>query len=222
MPTIVVILLTFPPQKRILLTQLAFTTLLMKKLLFAVPALLLAGLIACKSESEKRSYGSREWKEYLGGPERNHYSPLEQITKENVSKLKIAWEYHTQDSGQIQCNPIIVDGVLYGMTATTRPFALDAATGKEIWRVAKDTVDSYSTSRGVAYWEDGDDKRILYTKGAWLYALDARDLFPDPGNIHFQARDLLSQFIMHFTRNTFLFFFTDMLQMRSKLPQLFM
>ena len=123
----------------------------MKKLLFAVPALLLAGLIACKSDSEKRSYGSREWKEYLGGPERNHYSPLEQLTKENVSKLKIAWEYHTQDSGQIQCNPIIVNGVLYGMTATTRPFALDAATGKEIWRVAKDTVDSYSTSRFAGF-----------------------------------------------------------------------
>jgi len=60
------------------------------------------------------------------------------------------------------------------MTATTRPFALDAATGKEIWKGSKDTIDSYSTSRGVSYWENGDDKRILYTKGAWLYALDAR------------------------------------------------
>src|ERR1044072_682344 len=115
----------------------------MKNLLFAVPVLVAAGLIACKSEN-KPSYGSREWKEYLGGPERNHYSPLDQITKQNVSNLKVAWEYHTGDSGQIQCNPIIVDGVLYAMSATTRPFALDAATGKEIWRVAKDTVDSYS------------------------------------------------------------------------------
>ena len=140
----------------------------MKNLLCAAAVLLLGGLIACKTEDKKLSYGSREWKEYLGGPERNHYSPLDQITKENVSQLKIAWEYHTHDSGQIQCNPIIVDGVLYGITATTRPFALDAATGKEIWRVAKDTVDSYSTSRGVAYWQDGDDKRILYTKGAGL------------------------------------------------------
>ena len=121
----------------------------MKNLSVVIPVLLFTALIACKSES-KKSFGSREWKEYLGGPERNHYSPLDQITKENVSHLKVAWEYHTGDSGQIQCNPIIVDGVLYAMTATTRPFALDAATGKEIWRVAKDTVDSYSTSRGVA------------------------------------------------------------------------
>jgi len=146
----------------------------MKKFLVHVPVLLFAGLLSCKSETEKKSYGTREWKEYLGGPERNHYSPLDQITKENVGQLKIAWEYHTKDSGQIQCNPIIVDGVLYAMTATTRPFALDAATGKEIWKGSKDTIDSYSTSRGVSYWANGDDKRILYTKGAWLYALDAR------------------------------------------------
>lgn len=144
----------------------------MKNLL--VPLLLAAVLLSCNSENENKTYGTREWQEYLGGPERNHYSPLDQITKENVSQLKIAWEYHTKDSGQIQCNPIIVNGVLYGMTATTRPFALDAATGREIWKGDKDTIDSYSTSRGVTYWESGDDKRILYTKGAWLYALDAR------------------------------------------------
>src|SRR5688500_897558 len=141
---------------------------------FIVPVLLVAGLLSCKTGSDKKSYGSHEWREYLGGPERNHYSPLDQINKENASQLKVAWEYHTKDSGQIQCNPLIVDGVLYGITATTRPFALDAATGKEIWKVEKDTIDSYSTSRGVSYWESGDDKRILFTKGAWLYALDAR------------------------------------------------
>lgn len=146
----------------------------MKKFLVHVPFLCLAALAGCNSESNKPVYGSREWREYLGGPERNHYSPLDQITKENVSQLKVAWEYHTGDSGQIQCNPIIVDGVLYGMTATTRPFALDAATGKQIWKGSKDTIDSYSTSRGVAYWESGDDKRILYTKGAFLYAVNAR------------------------------------------------
>src|SRR4029078_1785302 len=146
----------------------------MKNLLVAVPLLLLTGLIACKSENKKKSYGTREWKEYLGGPERNHYSPLDQITKENVGQLKIAWEYHTKDSGQIQCNPIIVDGVLYAMTATTRPFALNAATGKEIWKGAKDSTDNFSTSRGVAYWQEGDDKRLLFTRGPWLIELDAR------------------------------------------------
>jgi quinoprotein glucose dehydrogenase len=137
-----------------------------------VISFLIFGFIACKPE--KPTYGTDEWKEYLGGPERNHYSPLNQINKDNVQQLKLAWEYHTLDSGQIQCNPIIVDGVLYAMTATTRPFALDAATGKEIWKGKSEGPDSYSSSRGVSYWEDGNDKRILYTSGPWLYALDAR------------------------------------------------
>ena len=132
------------------------------------------GLFSCKSGSDKPTYGSTEWTEYLGGPERNHYSPLDQINKENVNQLAVAWEYHTGDSGQIQCNPIIVNGILYGMTATTRPFAVDAATGKEIWKGKSDGTDNFSTSRGVVYWEKDNDKRILYTSGPWLYALDAR------------------------------------------------
>src|SRR5689334_23230277 len=144
----------------------------MKKLLILSSLFLLIVFFACQSDNERPVYGSKEWTEYLGGPERNHYSPLDQINAGNIDKLAVAWEYHTGDSGQIQCNPIIVNGVLYGMSATTRPFALDAATGKEIWRVAKDTVDSYSTSRGVAYWQSGNDKRILFTKGAYLYAID--------------------------------------------------
>lgn len=135
---------------------------------------LLIGFMACKSGADRAAYGSREWREYLGGPERNHYSPLDQINAKNVDQLQMAWEYHTGDSGQIQCNPLMVDSVLYGMTATTRPFAVDAATGKEIWKGTSEGPDNSSTSRGVSYWENGDDKRILYTSGPWLYALDAR------------------------------------------------
>ncbi len=118
--------------------------------------------------------GDNGWPEYLGGPDRNHYSPLRQITAANVNKLKVAWEYHTRDSGQIQCNPIIVNGTLYGMTAATQPFAVDAVTGKEIWR-RRDTTNAgrLSSSRGLTYWEKGSDKRILFTNGPWLYALNA-------------------------------------------------
>lgn len=152
----------------------------MKKFLVVIVACLVVGYLACKQGAEKPSYGTNEWKEYLGGPERNHYSPLDQINKDNVQQLKVAWEYHTLDSGQIQCNSIIVDGVLYGMTATTRPFAIDAATGKEIWKGQSEGPDNYSSSRGVVYWEDGDDKRILYTSGPRLYALDARTGKPVP------------------------------------------
>jgi quinoprotein glucose dehydrogenase len=79
----------------------------------------------------------KSWPEYLGGPDRNHYSPLTQINTQNVKELVKAWEYHTGDSGQIQCNPIIIDGVMYGMTAATitvsgtqaaRTIAFNAAT----------------------------------------------------------------------------------------------
>src|SRR3954454_6752655 len=114
-----------------------------------------------------------DWAEYLGGPDRNHYSTLDQVNLSNVNQLKQVWEYHTLDSGQMQCNPIIVNGVLYGMTASTQPFAIDAATGQEIWRKQKENDDRLSTSRGLVYWEEGNDKRILYSRGPWLTALNA-------------------------------------------------
>jgi quinoprotein glucose dehydrogenase len=116
-----------------------------------------------------------EWKEYLGGPDRNHYSTLKQINVSNVNNLQKVWEFHTSDtSGQMQCNPIIVNGMLYGSTASLEIFALEAATGKQIWRFSA-SKDSkwYSMNRGVTYWEEGQDKRILFTQGNWLYALDA-------------------------------------------------
>lgn len=115
----------------------------------------------------------REWREYLGGPDRNHYSILDQITPENIGQLEIAWQYHTTDTGEMQCNPIIVDGVLYGMTAAAQPFAIDAATGREIWKAAAEETSQLAISRGLAYWEDGEDKRILSTNKEWLYARDA-------------------------------------------------
>ncbi|GAB3988506.1 hypothetical protein GCM10028807_11310 [Spirosoma daeguense] len=120
------------------------------------------------------------WSEYLGGPDRNHYSTLTQINPQNVNKLQVAWTYATPDSGQIQANPIIVDGILYGVTPTVKVFALDAATGKEIWRTGDSLKAWYSTCRGVTYWESGDDKRILYTVGPMLCALDAKTGKPIP------------------------------------------
>ena len=139
---------------------------------FFILLLSLTGLLAWVFVSDNPSSG-RDWREYLGGPHRNHYSTLAQITPANVHQMEVAWEYHTGDTGQIQCNPIIIDGILYGMTATTQPFAVDAATGKERWRVSADSTDDFSTSRGLVYWEDGKDKRILYTNKEWLYAVKA-------------------------------------------------
>jgi quinoprotein glucose dehydrogenase len=129
-----------------------------------------------------------EWPEYLGGPDRNHYSPLTQINPGNVSNLKVAWTYAMPDSGQTQVNPIVVDGILYGVTSNVQAFALDAATGKQIWLFGDKSKNGSNTSRGLTYWSDGDEKRIMHAMGAHLYALDARtgkviESFGDKGRI---------------------------------------
>ncbi|GAB3907759.1 hypothetical protein GCM10028803_42090 [Larkinella knui] len=121
-----------------------------------------------------------DWPEYNGGPDRNHFSPLTQLNPGNVAGLQVAWEYASggvdtlKNNTQIQCNPLIVDGVLYGVSAGSQAFALDAATGKELWKTAF-TDDTFAmNSRGVTYWTDGREARIFFAYGSLLYALDAR------------------------------------------------
>lgn len=130
-------------------------------------------LVNCTNPDSKKDY--TKWEEYLGGPERNQYSTLDQITLDNVTELKVAWSYSAPDSGQMQMNPIIIDGILYGVTATVQAFALNAETGDEIWRFGDPRKLWHSTSRGVAYWESENekDKRIFHTMGPDLYAIDA-------------------------------------------------
>ncbi len=117
-----------------------------------------------------------DWSEYLGGPDRNHYSRLTQIDPRNVAQLKPAWEYHTGSvGGWLECNPIVVAGTLFGATTASGVFALDAATGRERWRFVPPETPSHQPLRGVVYWADGDDQRILFTVDSWLCAIDARD-----------------------------------------------
>jgi quinoprotein glucose dehydrogenase len=103
----------------------------------------------------------------------------------------VAWTYRTGDArpegrSQIQCNPIVVDGVLYATTARVETFALDAATGREVWRFdpheagAKSLAEWLGVNRGVAYWGEGEDRRILVATGQRLFALDARTGQPVP------------------------------------------
>ncbi|RXK52145.1 pyrroloquinoline quinone-dependent dehydrogenase [Aquirufa rosea] len=115
-----------------------------------------------------------DWPSYLGGNNRNHYSTLKQINLQNVHQLQVAWTYASGDSGQIQANPIIINGILYSVNASVQAFALDASTGKEIWRFGDPLKNWASTSRGVSYWSDGHESRILFTAGPNLWALDAK------------------------------------------------
>jgi len=90
---------------------------------------------SCKNHSEGDDTG---WKVYGGSKKSQRYSSLTQIDTSNVKQLQVAWTYHTNDAdlkahSQIQCNPIMVNGLLYGTTPKLRLFALDAATGKQKW-----------------------------------------------------------------------------------------
>ena len=129
---------------------------------------------------QKENISESDWSEYLGGKDRNHYSTLNQITLENVKNLKVAWTYACADSGQMQTNPLIVKGRVFGVTPTVQAFALDAANGKEIWKFGDPLKNWASTSRGVSYWTNGKEERILYTVGPNLWALDASTGKPIP------------------------------------------
>ncbi|GAB3567827.1 glucose/quinate/shikimate family membrane-bound PQQ-dependent dehydrogenase [Spirosoma luteolum] len=144
--------------------------------LFALSLLLLSWVSFRQNVTDHAPNDDTNWGEYLGGPDRNHYSALTQISPANVNQLRVAWTYSCADSGQIQTNPIVVDRVLYGVSPTVQAFALDAATGREIWTFGDKLKVWHSTSRGVTYWASADksDQRILYTVGPLLYALDAR------------------------------------------------
>uniref|UniRef100_UPI0030EC46EB outer membrane protein assembly factor BamB family protein n=1 Tax=Rhodohalobacter sp. 8-1 TaxID=3131972 RepID=UPI0030EC46EB len=143
-------------------------------IIIAISSMLISG---CQDErlslSDFNSGAGSDWAEYQGGPERNQYSELDQINPSNVSQLEVASEFNTDVEGEMQTNPLIVEGILYGMTANLQPFALDAVTGEVIWMNVGEEVGSLSNSRGIVYWENGTDKRVLHTNGEWLYARDA-------------------------------------------------
>ena len=131
-------------------------------------------------ELRRAPSGYRSWPVYGGGPESIRYSNLDQINRENVGKLQVAWTFDTGDAftgSELQCNPIVANGLLYATTPKLRVVALDAATGKLRWSFDPNDSAKITHSirtRGVTYWEDGRDQRIFVVSRHWLYALDAR------------------------------------------------
>jgi quinoprotein glucose dehydrogenase len=121
----------------------------------------------------------RDWPVYGGAAENNHYSSLAQINQKNVKQLAAAWSFDTQEEGGLQTSPIIVAGVLYGLTPTQKVFALDAATGKLLWKFDSG-IRGTQPDRGLAYWASEKDKRILAGVMNFVYALDATTGKPIP------------------------------------------
>jgi quinoprotein glucose dehydrogenase len=120
-----------------------------------------------------------DWPEYGGDRGGTHYSTLRQITRTNVSQLKVAWTFDTKETGGLETTPVIVDGVLYAFTPTRKVIALDGATGTLLWRFDSGVSDR-GQARAVSYWSDGNDRRIFAGVGDLLYALDAATGKPIP------------------------------------------
>ena len=133
------------------------------------------------------SLSAGDWPSYAADLRSTHYSPLAQVDASNFKNLEVAWRFKTDSLGprpefKLEGTPIVVKGVLYTTAGTRRSVvALDAATGELMWvhgerEGARSAASPRQLSgRGVAYWTDGKDERILYvTIGFRLVCLDAK------------------------------------------------
>lgn len=138
----------------------------------------------------------RLWSVYKADENSSSYSPLDQINVSNVSNLQPTWVFQFEDvpagsrPALSQSNPIVVDGILYTVSARLVVYAMDAATGQLVWSYDPfNGEEGNGPLRGVTYWEKGSDKRILFTAENHLIALDARtgqpvESFGDKGRVN--------------------------------------
>jgi quinoprotein glucose dehydrogenase len=130
--------------------------------------------MADRSPSTQKAPGRNgyDWPVYGGTSRNDHFSPLKQINRSNVQQLEVAWSFDTGETGGLQTSPIVVQGVLYGLTPSQKAFALDAATGKLLWKFDSG-IKGTQPDRGLAYWSDGKASRIVVAVMNFIYALDA-------------------------------------------------
>jgi len=153
-----------------------------------------AAITALAAETESVPRRDVDWPTYLGDKERSHYSALNQINRSNVTQLKVAWTYDTGDRGEYQANNLIIAGVLYTAAPSRKVIALDAETGRELWKwdprsEHKDSIGN--RQRGLVFWQNdaGGEQRLFTGAGNHLYALDPRSgelirSFGQNGSIH--------------------------------------
>jgi quinoprotein glucose dehydrogenase len=152
-----------------------------------------AGLAAVLLAADSPRQAYTTWSDYGGAADSMQYSALKQINKANVSKLELAWSYKVADHrGNFGFNPIVVDGTMYVLGQNNAIVALEATTGRQMWSHASE--QSIVSQRGIMYWQskDGNDRRLIYGTGSYLYAIDARtgagiSTFGDDGRINMRT-----------------------------------
>jgi quinoprotein glucose dehydrogenase len=169
--------------------------------------ILLVALLSLADVSAQQT----DWPGVGNDPGCMRYSPLEQINRDNVDQLQVAWTYHTGELGPdgsgktIECTPLVIDGTMYITTGYLKVVALNAATGEELWKFdpLKDhpwphQPTSGGVNRGCAYWSDGEkdgERRIIHgTSDGRLFSLDARTGKLDPAFGENGIRDLRAEF----------------------------
>src|SRR5436190_9826665 len=159
----------------------------MRKYVWVIGVIIACWFYSCRESTVKNDYSG--WSAYAGSKDGIRYSSNDQITTENVSQLQVAWTYSSNDKdtgnhSQIQCNPIVVNGILYAVSPKSKLLALNAATGQPAWifdPALEDTgsgiepLKYFKVTRGVMYWQEGDDKRIFYSVGSHTWCISAND-----------------------------------------------
>ena len=150
----------------------------MKKKTLTLAIAIILFHLACQTDPLVKN---SEWLVYSSDLSGSKYSPLDQINTQNVSQLEPAWIFRTGDGksgagSTIECNPIVVNGVMYLTSPSLKVIALEAASGQELWRFDPFQGQRASgVNRGVTYWSDGEQQRIYFVARSSLYALNAKD-----------------------------------------------
>ncbi len=117
------------------------------------------------------------WHRSHGDNGGTRFSALTQINRQNVTNLQVAWTYHSRDgSNNIQCNPIIVNGVMFAPTPGKHIVAVNAETGVELWRFKPEGPQGKPAFRGLIHWSGGNgaNERVMFCAGKFLYALNPK------------------------------------------------
>ena len=158
----------------------------------ALQAASMGVVVSAPAHAQAEKPPSTQWLSYGGDKASSKYSPIDQVSGENFSRLQVAWTWRSPEEEITKANPdlktwvwestpLMVNGVLYVSTSLSQVAAIDAATGNARWVYDPETWKNGTPSnngfvhRGVAYWADGDDQRILLGTGdGYLICLNAQ------------------------------------------------